>query len=79
MKFSELNNSMIGKKIKLVSLKNSGLTENNIIKKNKIYKIYDINKNFFDQKKLTIQLIDENFNIFWVNHYDVELIEEEEK
>jgi hypothetical protein len=76
MKFSDLNNNLIGKKVKLVSLKNSGLLETDVIQKNKIYKIFDINKNFFDRKKLTIQLIDSDYNSFWVNHYDVELVEE---
>ena len=75
MKFSELNEDIIGKKVKLVSLKNSNLEESDIIQKNKIYKIYDISKDFLNHNKLTIQLIDEDLNLFWVNHYDIELIE----
>ena len=77
MKFSDINSNLIGKKVKLVSLKNSGLQENEFIKRNKIYKIYDINKDFFKTKQLTIQLIDNQLNLFWVNHYDIELIDDE--
>ena len=75
MKFSEINNSVIGKQVKLLSLKNSKLEENDIIQKNKIYKIFDISKNYLDNNNLTLQLIDENLNTFWVNHYDIELVE----
>jgi len=75
MKFSELNSDLVGKKVKLISLKNSKLEESDIIQKNKIYKIYNISKNFLEHNKLTLQLIDEDLNLFWVNHYDVELIE----
>jgi len=75
MRFSDLNVDLIGKKVKLLSLKNSNLEESEIIQKNKIYKIYDIAKNFSDHNRLTIQLIDEDFNLFWVNHYDIELVE----
>ncbi len=75
MRFSDLNADLIGKKVKLLSLKNSKLEESDIIQKNKVYKIYDISKNFLDHNKLTVQLIDEDFNLFWVNHYDIELIE----
>jgi len=75
MKFSELNNSLIGKNVKIINLKNSKLEENEYIKLNETYKIYNINKNFLDQNNLTIQLIDNDLNLFWVNHYDVELIE----
>ena len=75
MKFSEINNSIVGKNVKINNLKNSKLEENEYIKVNKIYKIYNINKNFLGQNNLTLQLIDEDLNLFWVSHYDVELIE----
>ena len=78
MKFTEINSNIIGKNVKLVSLKNSKLNENEFIKKNNIYKIYDIDKTFFNTKQLTIQLVDKNLNVFWVNHYDVELIKDKQ-
>ena len=79
MKFSNINANIIGKKVKLLSIKNSNLTENSIIKKNGVYKIYDIDKNYFNSENLTIRLVDENYNIFWVNHYDIELLEDIDK
>lgn len=75
MKFSEINSSIIGKNVELVSLKNSKLEENDIIQKNKIYSVFNIDKNFQGQNNLTIELIDDNFNVFWVNHYDIEIVE----
>jgi hypothetical protein len=74
MKFAELNYGFLGEEVKLKSLKNSKIKEDEIIKKGKIYKIYDIAKDYFKEDKKTIRLVDKNMNTFWVNHYDIEPI-----
>jgi hypothetical protein len=76
MKFSELNYGLLNKKVKLKSLKQSKLQENDVIVKGKIYKIFDIAKDYFKKDKKTVELIDENMNVFWVNQYDIDIVED---
>jgi hypothetical protein len=73
MKFAELNYGLLGEEAKLKSLKNSKIKEDEVIIIGKTYKIYDIAKDYFKKDKKTIRLVDENYNTFWVNHYDVEI------
>ena len=76
MRFRDINMGLIGRKVKLVSLKNSKLTESEIIKKGKTYKIFDIEKDYNKHNRLCIQLYDpQTHYVFWVNSYDIELVD----
>jgi len=75
--FSDLNSELIGRDVKITTLKHTRAGESlpfieKHIKEEEILKIADVDKNW--TRKNTILLIDSKDFTFWVSHKDIELI-----